>query len=308
MLQANVLLALAAAVLWGGGDFSGGMGAKHAATTARNPMDGALRVVLTSHFGSFAVLTIIALLRGDAFPHGLPLACGLFAGVMGGLSLTAFYIALSRGAMGASAAISGLLAAAIPSVVSIAHDGSPGWMRMAGFVIAGCAIWMIAAGENPEAVPASTGTMWLAVGSGAGFGVYFVALKYAAAGGLIWPMATARIGSLTTCSVVLLATAVAANPHLRIEMPGTRRIGGRRIWLPRRAVFWALATAMGDTSGNLLFMAATRAGRLDVASVLASLYPASTILLAAWALHERPTRRQGLGMLVAAAAVVMITL
>jgi drug/metabolite transporter (DMT)-like permease len=83
---------------------------------------------------------------------------------------------------------------------------------------------------------------------------------------------------------------------------------GARGWLPRKAVLWALATALGDTIGNILFMAATRAGRLDVASVLASLYPASTILLAAWTLHERPTRRQGLGMLVAAAAVVMITL
>jgi drug/metabolite transporter (DMT)-like permease len=198
--------------------------------------------------------------------------------------------------MGASAAISGLLAATIPSVVSIAHEGSPGWLRLVGFVIAGAAIWMIAAGENPEAVPASAGTMWLAVGSGAGFGVYFVALKYAAAGGLVWPMATARIGSLTTCSLILVGTLLASR--------GTQERG----WLPKKAVLWALATALGDTTGNLLFMAATRAGRLDVASVLASLYPASTILLAAWTLHERPTRRQGLGMLVAAAAVVMITL
>jgi drug/metabolite transporter (DMT)-like permease len=292
MFGGNALLALAAAILWGGGDFSGGMGAKHAGGT----MTGALRVVLTSHAASFAVLVSIAMLRGDAFPHGAPLYWGLLAGVMGGLSLTGFYVALSRGAMGASAAISGLLAAAIPSVVSIAHEGSPGWLRLVGFVIAGAAIWMIAAGENPESVPASMGTMWLAVGSGAGFGVYFVALKYAAAGGLVWPMATARIGSLTTCSLILVGTLLASR--------GTQERG----WLPKKAVLWALATALGDTTGNLLFMAATRAGRLDVASVLASLYPASTILLAAWTLHERPTRRQGLGMLVAAAAVVMITL
>jgi drug/metabolite transporter (DMT)-like permease len=78
--------------------------------------------------------------------------------------------------------------------------------------------------------------------------------------------------------------------------------------LTRTAVAWALGTALLDTSGNLLFIAATRAGRLDVAAVLASLYPASTILLAAWTLLERPTRRQGVGMVVAAAAVVMITL
>lgn len=292
MLQANALPALAAAVLWGGGDFSGGLGAKHAG----GGMGGALRVVLTSHAVSFTVLAIVALLRGDQFPHGAPLVWGLLAGVAGGLSLTAFYVALSRGAMGASAAVSGLLAAAIPSAVSIAHEGSPGFLRIAGFLIAGCAIWMIAAGDNPEAVPASSGTMWLAVGSGAGFGIYFVALKYAAASGLVWPMATARIGSLTTCSIILLTATLAGR--------GDSTNG----WLSYKAVLWVLATALGDTSGNMLFMAATRAGRLDVASVLASLYPASTILLAAWTLHERPTRRQGTGMLVAAVAVVMITL
>ena len=78
--------------------------------------------------------------------------------------------------------------------------------------------------------------------------------------------------------------------------------------MPGRSDRDTMATALLDTSGNLLFVAATRAGRLDVAAVLASLYPASTILMAAWMLRERPTRRQGLGMAAAAVAVVMITL
>ena len=85
------------------------------------------------------------------------------------------------------------------------------------------------------------------------------------------------------------------------------RAGETKFRLTRVAVGWAMGAVVLDTSGNLLFIMATRAGRLDVAAVLASLYPASTILLAAWTLHERPTRRQGLGMVVAAAAVVMIT-
>jgi drug/metabolite transporter (DMT)-like permease len=293
MLQANALLALAAAVLWGGGDFAGGMGAKHAGGS----VPGAQRVVMTSHASSLLVLTVIALVCGGAYPHGAALGWAILSGLMGCLSVTAFYIALSRGAMGASAAVSGLLAAAIPSAVAIAHDGRPGWLTMAGFVIAGCAIWLIAAGENPESKPASAGTIWLAVGSGAGFGIYFVALKYAAAAGLFWPMATARLTSVVTCSAILLALAATS-----------RKPGTASGWLPKKALVWALATALGDTSGNLLFMAATRAGRLDVASVLASLYPASTILLAAWTLHEKPTRRQGVGMAIAAVAVVMITL
>jgi len=294
MLPVNALLALAAAILWGGGDFSGGMGAKYAGGT----VPGALRVVLTSHTVGLLVLTAIVLLRGDAPPHGAPLAWSVAAGLLGCLSVTAFYIALSRGAMGASAAISGLLAAAIPSAVSIAKEGRPGWLTMCGFLVAGYAIWLIAAGENPEAKPASGGTIWLAVGSGAGFGVYFVALKYAATAGLVWPMGIARLTSVLCATTILLVAALAFR-----SSPTANNVR----WLSRKAVFWALVTALGDTSGNMLFMAATRAGRLDVASVLASLYPASTILLAAWALHERPTRRQSIGMLVASAAVVMIT-
>ncbi len=289
----NALLALAAAILWGGGDFSGGMGAKHAGGT----MGGALRVILVSHATSFTVLVALALLLGDPFPHGAPLAWGIAAGVTGGIALACFYVALSRGAMGASAALSGLLAAAIPAAVSIASEGSPGVLRLVGFLVAGAAIWLIAAGPNAEAKSADAGTVWLAVAGGMGFGIYFVALKMAGVAGVIWPMATARIGSLSVCSLMLFALSFS---------PGSAEIAKGQ--LTRTAVKWALMTALLDTSGNLLFIAATRAGRLDVAAVLASLYPATTILLAAWMLHERPTRRQGLGMAVATAAVVMITL
>lgn len=75
-----------------------------------------------------------------------------------------------------------------------------------------------------------------------------------------------------------------------------------------RAALWALAAGALDTSGNLLFIAATRAGRLDIAAVLASLYPASTIVLAGWLLKERLTPRQVAGMVVAVVAVVMVTI
>ena len=63
-----------------------------------------------------------------------------------------------------------------------------------------------------------------------------------------------------------------------------------------------------DTIGNLFYMLAARFGRLDVAAVICSLYPAGTILLAAVILHERPTRRQLTGMAVALAAVALLSL
>ncbi len=292
VLHGNALLALTAAILWGGGDFSGGMSVKRAGGSMRS----ALQVVLLSHAMSFGVLLAVARLRGDAFPHGAPLLWGLAAGVTAGISLTCFYVALSRGAMGASAAVSGLLAAAIPAAVSAFVEGSPGLLRMVGFGVAGLAIWMIAAGPNEEASPDASGTFWLAVVGGVGFGVYFVALKLAGSAGVIWPLAICRMGSLSMCSLMLVAAMA------------RRGEAEQKVRLNRQVVIWAAAAALLDTSGNLLFIAATRAGRLDVAAVLASLYPASTILMAAWMLRERPTRRQGLGMAVAAVAVAMVTL
>ena len=292
LLRGNALFALAAATFWGGGDFCGGMGVKSAGGGLR----AALRVVLLSHATSFAVLVAIARLRGDVFPHGALLGWGIAAGVAGGLSLTCFYIALSRGAMGASAAVSGLLAAAIPAAVSMWQDGSPGARPMVGFAVAGIAIWLIAAGPADQtAGSAGRETAMLATLAGVGFGLYFVALKMAGPAGVLWPMATARMGSLGVCSLIIVG--------LRFKR---LKAGDVDVRLGKRAVGYSLATALLDTSGNLLFLAATRAGRLDVAAVLASLYPASTILLAALALGERPTRRQAIGMATAVIAVAMI--
>jgi uncharacterized membrane protein len=114
--------------------------------------------------------------------------------------------------------------------------------------------------------------------------------------GVIWPMTTARMGSLSACSLIALG----------LWLFGAKTNGEGQARINVRMVRWAMATALLDTSGNLLFIAATRAGRLDVAAVLASLYPASTILLAALTLGERPSRRQAIGMATAAAAVVLI--
>lgn len=299
-LHGNALIALASAASWGGGDFSGGMAVK-AATSPGDTAAGALRVVIAAHVASLAVLLSILWLRHAPWPHGAPLVWGLAGGAASALSLTAFYIALSRGAMGAAAAISGLLAAAIPAAVSSATEGLPGPQRLMGFAAAAVAIWLIAAG------PASHGaedrrshriTVALAIFGGLGFGFYFVALRMANALGVIEPLAICRSAGFISSTVVLLVLqAVSA----RRGQPASWRLS-RTAWL------WALGVAVLDTGGNLMFVAATRLGRLDVAAVLASLYPAGTILLAGWLLRERPSRQQITGMAIALLAVVMITL
>jgi len=315
----NALFALAAAASWGGGDFSGGMGVKAAGGTTA----GALRLVIVAHATSLTVLTLLCVATGVAWPHGAAMVWALAAGAAVGVSLTAFYISLSRGAMGVSAAVSGVLAAAIPAVVSMATEGVPGSLRLAGFAVALGAIWVIAAGDSPEnadvryeirdakqiapRMPNLTshishlvsGTMALAIIGGLGFGFYFVALRMSNGLGVMEPIALARAASLVTC-LVLLALVSWRGKSAMPQQPGP--------WLTRVAVGWALGVALLDTGGNLLLVAATRTGRLDVAAVLASLYTAGTILLAAWRLHERPTKRQMAGMVAALVAVVMITI
>ena len=325
-LQSNALVALLAAAAWGAGDFAGGMGVK----VSGGGTSASLRLICVAHAASLIVLLVVYGLSGGALPHGRavllgPVLWALLAGAIAGLSIAAFYLALARGAMGASAALSGLLAAAIPAAASSFLEGRPSLLQIGGFALAGLAIWLIAAGPGAppkdsaaDGLPASKvqpkrGTTALAVLGGLGFGVYFLLLRLANPLGVLAPVALARMGSLTACLTLLMV--LGSRPgSLQGPQPTAKTLVLAHV-LPRPlfgltppALRWALGVALMDTGGNLLFIAATRLGRLDVASVLASLYPAGTILLAAIYLHERPTRQQLAGMGLALAAVVLVTI
>ncbi len=295
LIEANAALGLLAAALWGGGDFSGSIAVKRAGGTVR----AALMVVLIGHLLSLSVVAALAVMHGDAFPHGAQLAWGLGGGMISGVSLVAFYIALASGHMGSAAAISGLLCAAVPTIVSAFTDGLPGWRRLLGFLLAGAAIWLIASASEHGAT-ASRRAMVLSTLGGIGFGIYFVSLKIAGEAGVLWTMGAARIGSATTCAVLLLILLLRRDGSDVAAREGTNN--------RMRTFAWIAAGAALDTSGNLSFLAATRMGRLDVAAVLASIYPAGTILLAAAVLKERTTPQQRWGMALALPAVVLIAL
>ena len=61
-----------------------------------------------------------------------------------------------------------------------------------------------------------------------------------------------------------------------------------------------------DVVGGASFMLATRAGDLVLVAVVAALYPAFTVLLARFVLHERMERHQLIGLIGAGAAVVLL--
>lgn len=300
------VLGLSAALIWGAADFSGGVGARY------------LRVywlLAISHASSLVALVLLANLLHQPLPDTRILVYGLISGLAGGTALLVFYYALSLGDMGTTAAVTGLLTAALPVLFSLTTIGAPSRRQLTGFVLAAGAIWLISspASSGKTAAEGQRKKLVLAVISGVGFGIFLIALRLANGGGLLWPLAASRVGSLalaTVCGLIFSRDrfTVAAQPSPLLPPSQTSDSKPQAIsrqW--KIGVALALLTSLCDTGGNFFFVAATRIGRLDVAAVLSSLYPASTILLAVWLLKERTSRRQALGMTAALVAVALIS-
>ena len=301
----TTVLGLSAAIIRGAADFSGGIGARY------------LRVywlLAISHASSLVALVLLATLMHQPVPSASILTYGLVSGLAGGIALLVFYYALSLGSMGTTAAVTGLLTAALPVLFSLTTIGAPSRRQLAGFLLAAGAIWLISSpsGSSEQIIEDQRKKLGLAVISGIGFGIFLIALREANGGGLLWPLAASRVGSLSTA---IAGGLILSRGHFIVE-PASPAIASSpssasiRTTIRKRVLIGlglALVAGAFDTSGNFLFVAATRIGRLDVAAVLSSLYPASTILLAVWLLKERTNRRQAVGMTAALVAVALIS-
>ena len=276
-----VLLGLTSSTLWGTGDFSGGI--------ASRKLPASL-VVTIAHGFSLAILLAVVLVRHEAL-HPHQIVYGLLCGLTGGIGLIAFYSALSLGAMGLTAALSGVLTTVFPVVVSWSREGHAGGTSLAGFGVAVLAIWLIAYTPGGKPHPRGLG---LAVLAGVCFGAMLVLMRVAAGEGVLWAITWTRAGSTAVGAAASLIFFLRAGKQSEFTMP-----------LPVLALS-ALA-GIFDTAGNLFYMLAALAGRLDVAAVLSSLYPGATMLLAVWLLKERTTRSQALGMVLALVAVALIS-
>lgn len=271
----TVVFGLASALSWGAGDFSGGVAAKRA------PVFGVLAI---GHTAGLLLLIGLALLWGEPLPSTGDLAWGLVAGLAGAVGLAALYRALAIGQMGLVAPLSAVLTAALPALFGALSDGIPGTLKLVGFGLALVAIWLVAGTGAPGSMRDGSG---LAVLAGCGFGLFFILVHRAGATAVFWPLTAARLGSLALVLPIALARRQLVPPNLRSLAP-------------------ALLSGALDVAGNAFFVLAGQAGRLDVAAILASLYPASTVLLAALLLGERVQRVQVVGILAALAAIALI--
>lgn len=125
--------------------------------------------------------------------------------------------------------------------------------------------------------------------SGVGFGLFFVFIARTAETAGHWPLVSARGISVVMFVAVAMITRTAVLPE-----PGSRR-----------AV--VLAGCL-DAAAALFFVLSTRDGLLSVGAVLASLYPAVTIVLARFISNERIVKQQLIGLVLAATAVSLLAI
>jgi drug/metabolite transporter (DMT)-like permease len=278
-----IVLGLAAAVLYGSGDFLGGLAARRAHVLA----------VLTLAEGAGAAVALAAAATSPGPPSLAGLAWGTGAGLIGGLGLIIFYTGLAAGPMSVVAPVSGLVSTVLPVAVALAGGERPGAGVYAGALLCLAAIVLASsARDTSTAQQHHRPGRALAYGIAAGisFGLFFLLIRNAGQTGELWPVVAARIGEL---AVVLAAVAVL-----------------RRGLRPRGADGWLLLAATGagviDVVANICYVAATRTGMFGLAVVLAALYPGVTVLLARVVLGERLRWVQRAGLGLAAIGIILV--
>jgi drug/metabolite transporter (DMT)-like permease len=272
-----LLLALGASLAWGVSDFFGPLASRSV---------GTLRVLFWAQIGGVAALVAAVAIRAEG-PAGWGVLLAILASLGGMLGLFAYYRGMVEGAMSVVAPIAGV-SAIIPVVFGIATGDNPSGPQVAGIA---CAL----VGVGLASIEHHEGTRRFAAGAGLallaalGFGFYFPWMHAAGKVDFWWASLVFRTTAL------LLVTAVVAARHAPVR-------------LGRRYVAIAAACGIGDTIGNVLFAASSGNGLVSLTSVLASLYPVVTVLLAASILHEHVARTQKAGIVLTLAGVVLISL
>lgn len=276
---AAVGFGLLASLSWGTSDFSGGVAAKRAPV---------VRVMVLSYAAGLVLLFALALVWAEPLPALVDILWAGAAGLCGSVGLTAQYRALAVGRMGLAAPVAAVLGAAIPVVFAAITEGLPGGLKVVGFVFGLLAVWLIA---RPPADPSERDItrrgLGLAVVAGLGFGVFFILLDRVNEDTLFWPLIAARSASLAVMLVFMFSKAP-TRPATRAALPAIVMAG------------------LLDVGGNTFFLLAAQSGRLDVATVVSSLYPAVTAVWAWLFLRERLTRLQTAGVFTALFAIVLI--
>jgi drug/metabolite transporter (DMT)-like permease len=272
----SVLLALAGAVCYGLSDFVGGLASRRTSPWA---------VALVSSVTGAAIVLVVALLV-EGSPDAAALGWGALAGLGNGFGTAFLYRGLSSGRMGVVAPISAVGAAVVPVVAGLAGGERPGAVVWLGIVAAMPGIWFVSREPDLADRPVRGG-VGDGILAGLGFGMLFAALGQVPESAGLLPLALNQ----AVAAGVVVAVALA----LRVT------------WLPReRPALAGVGCGALAAAATGAFLLATQRGDLTVTAVLASLYPAFTILLAASVLREPIHRAQAVGLALCGVAVALV--
>jgi drug/metabolite transporter (DMT)-like permease len=274
----GILLALAAALLYGSSDFGGGLAARRL---------GSLRVAVVGSAAATVLAWATLILVGGPGPSLRAVAWGLASGLAGGVGTLVLYRGLARGQMSVVGPLSAVGAAVVPVAAGVALGERPSLLSVAGVLVALPAIVLVAASGS---VRGKLGAGLLdGLAAGLAFGILFIGLAQAGRHAGLWPVASEQTGTL----LITLAIAVKTREPLRI---------------PLRAAGLPVLVGAGGMAATLAYFYATHFSMLAIAAVLVSLYPGVTVLLARTLLHERftPAQRAGLGLCALAIAAIAL--
>jgi drug/metabolite transporter (DMT)-like permease len=277
----GILLALAAALLYGGSDFGGGLASRRL---------GSLRVSVVGSAAATVLTWATLILVGGPGPSLRAVAWGLASGLAGGAGTLVLYRGLARGQMSVVGPLSAVGAAVVPVAAGVALGERPSLLSVAGVLVALPAIVLVAAsGSVRGKLGAARKGLLDGLAAGLAFGILFIGLAQAGRNAGLWPVASEVTGTL----LITLAIAVKTREPLRI---------------PLRAAGLPVLVGASGMAATLAYFYATHFSMLAIAAVLVSLYPGVTVLLARTLLHERftPAQRAGLGLCALAIAAIAL--
>jgi drug/metabolite transporter (DMT)-like permease len=271
----SIALALGASLTWGVSDFFG-------------PLKGRKLGVLTAlvyvQLGGLVAIAVIVAIRGKG-PAGPAVLFAIPAAVSGTLGFYAYYRGMAVGAMSIVAPIAGI-SAAVPVVFGILTGDRPSVWQWLGIAAALGGVFL--ASREPSRGGKVAAGVGLALLAAIGFGGYFPPMHEAGNADFWW---ASLIFRMTSTSVILAAVA-RRRPSLAV---------------PSTQVAVLALIGIGDMFGNFFFAAASTSGLVSITSVLASLYPIVTVLLARLVLKERVARSQEAGIALTLVGVVLIS-
>lgn len=274
---ATVVFGLSSALIWGAGDFCGGLASRRASVVG---------VLIVAELSGLVLLILFGAGFGEPLPASTNIFWGVLAGLSGTIGLGALYRGLATRRASIVAPVSAVVSSILPAVFAALTIGLPDALQLVGFALALAAIVLASQSANESGNKSALQYAFLA---GFGFGAFFILIDQAGGeGSTFYPLAIARAVSIPALFLVL----------------ATR--GGA---LPARSVIpLVVLSGVLDATGNVFFLLASTVGRIDVATILSSLYPASTVILSRVILKEQISRVQQIGVVLALAAIVLIAL